>query len=49
LLTQVIQDPQFLYTMNAQAVDGWAVTVGTSRKELGGAEARPSRSSLYRM
>ena len=28
------------------AVDGWAVTFGTARRELGGAAARPVPSSL---
>jgi len=31
------------------AVDGWAVTFGTARRGLGGAAARPGRSSLYQM
>jgi len=31
------------------AVDGWAVTFGTARRELGGARARPGPSSLYQM
>jgi len=29
------------------AVDGWAVTVGTARRELGGDTVRPGPSSLY--
>ena len=29
------------------AVDGWAVTFGTARRDLGGAAARPGHSSLY--
>jgi len=31
------------------AVDGWAVTFGTARRELGGAAALPGPSSLYQM
>jgi len=31
------------------AVDGWAVTFGTARRDLGGAGARPGLSSLYQM
>jgi len=31
------------------AVDGWAVTFGTARRELGGSTARPGPSSLYQM
>jgi len=31
------------------AVDGWAVTFGTARRELGVAAARPGPSSLYQM
>ena len=31
------------------AVDGWAVTFGTARKELGGLRPRPVPSSLYQM
>jgi len=31
------------------AVDGWAVTVDTARRGLGGAGARPDPSSLYQM
>jgi len=31
------------------AVDGWAVTVGTARRGLGGAAARPGPSSLYQI
>jgi len=31
------------------AVDGWAVTFGTTRRVLGGAAARPGPSSLYQM
>ena len=31
------------------AVDGCAVTFGTARMGLGGAAARPDRSSLYQM
>jgi len=31
------------------AIDGWAVTFGTARRELGGATARPGPSSLYQM
>ena len=31
------------------AVDGWAVTFGTSRRGLGGAPARSGPSSLYQM
>jgi len=31
------------------AVDGWAVTFGTAMRGLGGAAARPGRTSLYRM
>jgi len=30
-------------------VDGWAVTFGTTRRETGGAAARPGPSSLYQM
>jgi len=33
----------------AVAVDGWAVTFGTARRELGGTPARPGPSSLYQM
>jgi len=31
------------------AVDEWAVTFGTARRELGGAPARPGPSWLYQM
>jgi len=31
------------------AVDGWAVTFGTTMRGLGGAAARPGPSSLYQM
>ena len=31
------------------AVDGWAVTFGTTRRGLGGAAAHPGPSSLYKM
>jgi len=31
------------------AVDGWAVTFGTARTELGGLRPRPVPSSLYQM
>jgi len=31
------------------AVDGWAVTFGTTRRGLCGAAARPGPSSLYQM
>jgi len=31
------------------AVDGWAVTVGTGRRELDGAAAHPGLSSLHQM
>ena len=31
------------------AFDGWAVTVGTARRGLGGAASRPGPSSLYQM
>jgi len=31
------------------AVDGWAVTFGTARREMSGAAARPGSSSLYQM
>jgi len=31
------------------AVDGWAVTFGTTRRGLGGAAARPVPSSLYQI
>ena len=31
------------------AVDGWTVTFGTARRELGGAAARPVPSSLCQM
>jgi len=35
--------------IGTMAVDGWAVTFGTARRELGGAAARPGPSSLYQM
>jgi len=31
------------------AVDGWAVTFGTTRRVLGGLRPRPVPSSLYQM
>ena len=31
------------------AIDGWAVTFGTARRELGGATALSGPSSLYQM
>jgi len=31
------------------ALDGWAVTVDTARRGLGGAVTRPGPSSLYQM
>jgi len=31
------------------AVDGWAVTLGTARRGLGGLRPRPVPSSLYKM
>ena len=31
------------------AVDGWAVTFGTARSDLGGLRTRPVSSSLYQM
>ena len=31
------------------AADGWAVTLGTARRGLGGATVRPDPSSLYLM
>jgi len=31
------------------AVDGWAVTFGTARRDLGGLRPRPVPSSLYKM
>jgi len=31
------------------AVDGWAVTFGTARRGLGGAQAHPGPSSMYQM
>jgi len=31
------------------AIDGWAITFGTARRDLGGAAARPGPSSLYQM
>ena len=31
------------------AVDGWAVTFGTARKDLGGLRPRPVPFSLYQM
>ena len=37
------------YSIGTLAVDGCAVTFGTARMGLGGAAARPDRSSLYQM
>ena len=31
------------------AVDGWAVTLGTARRSLGGLRPRPVPSSMYQM
>ena len=42
--------PSYSNTMiGTLAVDGWAVTFGTTRRGLGGAAARPGPSSLYQM
>jgi len=35
--------------MGTLAVDGWAVSFGTVRRDLGGASARPIPSSLNQM
>jgi len=38
---------RIIYEVGTLAVNGWAVTVGTARRGLVGAAARPGPSSLY--
>ena len=40
-------DGQLYYEVGTLAVDGWAVTSGTARRDLGGLRPRPGPSSLY--
>jgi len=37
------------YEVGTLAVDGWAVTVDTARRGLGGLRPRPVPSSMYQM
>jgi len=41
--------PQSNMVIGTLAVDGWAVTFGTARRDLGGLWPRPVPSSLYQM
>jgi len=38
-----------VYELGTLAVDGWTVRLGTARRRLGGAAARPGPSSLYQI